>query len=69
MLHGVESGKTPLQVNLDKVGRSLAKAALVVVVLIVALGLWRGQPFIEMLIFGIALAVACPPWKHSAAPP
>ncbi len=61
MLHGVESGKTPLQENLDKVGRSLAKAGLVVVVLIVALGLWRGQPFIEMLIFGIALAVAVVP--------
>ena len=61
MLHGVEAGKTPLQENLDKVGRSLAKAALMVVVLIVALGLWRGQPFIEMLIFGIALAVAVVP--------
>jgi Ca2+-transporting ATPase len=61
MLHGVESGKTPLQENLDKVGRTLAKAALLVVVLIVALGLWRGQPFIEMLIFGIALAVAAVP--------
>ena len=61
MLHGVETGKTPLQVNLDKVGRSLAKAGFIVVVLIVALGLWRGQPFIEMLIFGIALAVAVVP--------
>jgi Ca2+-transporting ATPase len=61
MLHGVESGKTPLQENLDRVGRTLAKAALLVVVLVVALGLWRGQPFIEMLIFGIALAVAAVP--------
>jgi Ca2+-transporting ATPase len=61
MLHGVAVGKTPLQENLDNVGRSLAKAALVIVALIVALGLWRGQPFIEMLIFGIALAVAVVP--------
>ena len=61
MLQTVETGKTPLQVNLDKLGRTLAKAALVVVVVIVALGLWRGQPFIEMLIFGIALAVAVVP--------
>jgi P-type Ca2+ transporter type 2C len=32
-----------------------------VVLLIVALGLMRGQPFVEMLIFGIALAVAVVP--------
>jgi Ca2+-transporting ATPase len=61
MLHGVESGKTPLQENLGKVGRALAKAGLAVVLLVVALGLWRGQPFVEMLIFGIALAVAVVP--------
>jgi Ca2+-transporting ATPase len=61
MLHEVESGRTPLQENLDRVGRSLAKSALLVVVLIVAVGLWRGQAFIEMLIFGIALAVAVVP--------
>ncbi|MEK7216507.1 MAG: HAD-IC family P-type ATPase, partial [Chloroflexota bacterium] len=61
MLEGVETGKTPLQQNLDKVGRTLAKAAFVVVSIIVALGLLRGQPFIDMLIFGIALAVAVVP--------
>ena len=61
MLEAVETGKTPLQENLEKVGRALAKAAFVVVALIVALGLWRGQPFNEMLIFGIALAVAVVP--------
>lgn len=61
LLETVVTGKTPLQVNLDKVGRTLAKAAAVIVVVIVALGLWRGQPLIEMLIFGIALAVAVVP--------
>ena len=61
MLQTVETGRTPLQVNLDKVGRTLARAAFVVVAIIVALGLFRGQPFIEMLIFGIALAVAVVP--------
>ncbi len=61
MLEEVESGKTPLQHNLDKVGAMLARVALVVVAIIVALGLLRGQPFIEMLIFGIALAVAVVP--------
>ena len=61
MLEAVEVGKTPLQVNLDKVGRTLALGAFVVVAIIVALGLLRGQPVIEMLIFGIALAVAVVP--------
>ncbi len=61
LLQTVESSRTPLQQNLDKVGSVLARAAFVVVAIIVALGLLRGQPFIEMLIFGIALAVAVVP--------
>ena len=61
MCQMVESGKTPLQGNLDRMGKTLAKAALVIVALIVAMGLLRGQPFIEMFIFGIALAVAVVP--------
>jgi Ca2+-transporting ATPase len=61
LLQTVESGKTPLQENLDRVGRALAAGALVVVLLIVALGLVRGQPLLEMVIFGIALAVAVVP--------
>jgi Ca2+-transporting ATPase len=61
LLQSIESGKTPLQQNLDKVGTVLARAALVVVAIIVAMGLVRGQPFVEMLIFGIALAVAVVP--------
>ena len=61
LLQTVESGRTPLQQNLDKVGTALARAAFVVVAIIVALGLMRGQPFIDMLISGIALAVAVVP--------
>jgi len=61
MLQSVQTEKTPLQKNLDKVGTMLARAAFVIVGVIVALGLIRGQPFIEMLIFGIALAVAVVP--------
>src|SRR4030067_3305482 len=61
LLQTVETGVTPLQENLGNLGRALALAALVVVAIIVALGLLRGQPFIEMLVFGIALAVAVVP--------
>ncbi len=61
MLQTVETSKTPLQKNLDRVGKTLAKAALVVVFIISGLGVLRGQPLLEMVIFGIALAVAVVP--------
>ncbi|HET7056924.1 MAG TPA: HAD-IC family P-type ATPase, partial [Thermomicrobiales bacterium] len=61
MVESVESGPTPLQRNLDRVGRILAVAGLAVVALVVALGLMRGQPFFDILLFGIALAVAVVP--------
>src|SRR5690606_22263693 len=50
-----------LQKNLDRIGRALAVVALVIVAAVVMMGLSRGQPFIEMLVFGIALAVAVVP--------
>jgi P-type Ca2+ transporter type 2C len=61
MLQSVEKEKTPLQRNLDKLGHTLARVAIAVVILIVGVGLFRGMPFIEILIFGIALAVAVVP--------
>jgi Ca2+-transporting ATPase len=61
MLQTVDTGKTPLQENLDRVGHVLIRITLAIVVIIVILGLLRGQPFIEMIVFGIALAVAVVP--------
>jgi Ca2+-transporting ATPase len=61
LLKSVESRATPLEANLTRVGRSLARAAGVVVVMVVALGLVRGRPFFEMIVFGIAMAVAVVP--------
>jgi len=61
MLQTVETGKTPLQQNLDRVGKMLARMAFAMVAAIVILGLVRNQPLIEMLVFGIALAVAVVP--------
>lgn len=61
LLDSVVTTQTPLQKNLDRVGRQLAGAALVIVAGVVALGLWRGQPLIDMVMFGIALAVAVVP--------
>ena len=61
MVESVDAGRTPLQENLDRLGAALGKAALVVVGIVVAVGLARGLPPIEMFMFGIALAVAVVP--------
>jgi Ca2+-transporting ATPase len=61
MLQTIERGKTPLQLSLDRVGMLLARTALVLVVVVVGLGLLRGEAFLDMLLFGAALAVAVVP--------
>jgi Ca2+-transporting ATPase len=61
LVETVEAGRTPLQENLDRLGSTLGKAALVVVAIVVAIGLARGLPVIDMFMFGIALAVAVVP--------
>jgi Ca2+-transporting ATPase len=61
MLQTIERAKTPLQLSLDRVAMILARAALAVVLVVVGLGLLRGDPFLDMLLFGTALAVAVVP--------
>jgi Ca2+-transporting ATPase len=61
LLRTAAPGRTPLQINLDRLAGQLARAALAVVIVIIGVGLARGQPLIEMLVFGIALAVAVVP--------
>ncbi len=61
LVQTVEASRTPLQEELDRLGRSLGIAALVVVAAIVLLGLARGMPLLDMLLFGVALAVAVVP--------
>lgn len=61
LLEEAEPGPTPLQVQLDALGRRLALIAGVVVTLILVLGLLRGQPWVETLLTSIALAVAAIP--------
>ncbi len=52
---------TPLQKSLNQVGHVLAVVALLIVAAIVGLGIWRGESLHDMLLFGIALAVAVVP--------
>jgi Ca2+-transporting ATPase len=61
MLETIERSKTPLQVSLDRVAVLLARAAVVIVGIVMALGFVRGEPFVDMLLFGTALAVAVVP--------
>ena len=61
MLETIERRRTPLQQSLDRIGVVLARVALAVVAVIVTLGLLRGEPFLEMLVFGVAVAVAVVP--------
>lgn len=61
LLEGIKKEETPLQKNLTKFAKVLTRAALVIVLAVVVLGLLREQPFLEAVIFGIALAVAVVP--------
>lgn len=61
MLAESEAGPTPLQVQLDALGRRLAAIAGVVIAIILILGLAKGEPLLEILLTSIALAVAAIP--------
>jgi Ca2+-transporting ATPase len=61
MLAGAAASETPLQAQLRGVGRALLFACLAVVCLVSALDLWRGRPWLEVLLSSTALAVAAVP--------
>jgi Ca2+-transporting ATPase len=61
LLQSVEAVRTPLELQMKKLGRWLGAVAFGIVISVVALGLARGQPWIEIVLFGIALAVAAVP--------
>jgi len=61
MLQAVEVGKTPLQHNLDRMGKWIAAGALTLCTLLGTIGILRGHQVLEMLIWGISLAVAAVP--------
>jgi len=61
MLTEADPEPTPLQRQLDVLGRRLAWIAAAVITLILVLGLLRGVPLLEVLMTSIALAVAAIP--------
>ncbi|HEX7364680.1 MAG TPA: calcium-transporting P-type ATPase, PMR1-type [Dehalococcoidia bacterium] len=61
MLQEVEKERTPLQVNLDQLGKLIAIGALFLCFVLAGIGVLRGHPILEMLIWGVSLAVAAVP--------
>jgi len=61
MLGHAEESPTPLQVQLDHLGRRLALIAGIVVAFMLVAGLLRDEPWVNMVLTAIALAVAAIP--------
>jgi len=56
-----EEQKTPLQEDIDKLGKKLGAVAIAATVAILFLGMGKGAPFTEILVVSLALAVASIP--------
>lgn len=61
MLNETQEGKTPLQTKLSAFGKLLGIVCIIVCIIIFALGLFRGEPLLEVFMTAISLAVAAIP--------
>ena len=61
LIQGVPHEITPLQQRLDRVGKTLAGAGVIVAALILLMGVWRGETVSDMLLTAISVAVAVVP--------
>jgi Ca2+-transporting ATPase len=61
MLQEVQEEPSPLAVKMDYIGKRLGTACLCVSAAVVVLGIIRGNPPLEMLIWGVSLAIAAVP--------
>jgi Ca2+-transporting ATPase len=61
LLSQTKEQATPLQKKLDRFGRSIALAVLLICALIVVIGLVRGEPFVEIFTTAVAVAVSAIP--------
>jgi calcium-translocating P-type ATPase len=60
-LHGEKRAKTPLQLRLDQIGKTIAWIAVSSAIFLLAMGLRSGSEFADMVMVAIALAVAAVP--------
>jgi Ca2+-transporting ATPase len=61
MLQDVKQEETPLQKNLDKMGKTIAYGSLGLTAVLAVVGVFQGHEILEMLIWGVSLAVAAVP--------
>jgi len=61
LLQSVEVGMTPLQQRLDQVGKQLAVGGVIVAVLVMLIGVLRGEMVQEMFLTAVSVAVAVVP--------
>lgn len=61
MIQSVPNYQTPLQQKLDKLGKHLGIAALIICLLIFAVGVWHGNDLFSMFMVAVSLAVATIP--------
>jgi Ca2+-transporting ATPase len=68
MLHEAEPEPTPLQRQIDGLGRTLALVAGVVIIVVFVLGLARGHDLHEQFVSAVSLAVAAIPEGRGSSP-
>jgi Ca2+-transporting ATPase len=61
MIQGAGIEETPLQRRLEQLGHVLLYVSLGIVAVVFLLGLWRGEPLMEMFLTAVSLAVAAIP--------
>lgn len=61
MMQAEEAPKSPLQVNMDELGKHLSLYSLCIIGIIVAIGWLQSRPIVEMFTIGVSLAVAAIP--------
>ncbi len=61
MINSAEEQQTPLQIKLNKLGKTLGVAAIIICVLIFIIGLVQGREAIHMFMTAVSLAVAAIP--------
>lgn len=61
LIQNVEQEETPLQKRLDQVGKTLAVVGIVAALLVLLVGVLRGEPAADMFLTGVSVAVAVVP--------
>ncbi|KAI1438003.1 calcium-transporting P-type ATPase [Xylaria sp. CBS 124048] len=58
---GTESPRSPLQLNMDQLGKQLSQISFGIIALISLAGLWQGKAWLDLFTISISLAVAAIP--------